>query len=222
MIRRITIVGLVSLLLLNFCLYAENPETPPSNDEVGVAITVIMDCISASLVTSCTPSNINLPCSNVSINPQTNLPIRISYFLADPFEYVKALAPPDSSGGFFSSLLSLLNSAAGDPLVTSVYVVMAARGYTPGGYLLSGNISFSFPEGVFLDDVINIWSSREDTGQSIYFKLEMRVYGTELDRPLSVSGEFDMSVDSDGGIVIKSVDIYKINGYGYRGGEFRF
>lgn len=220
MIRRITIVGLVSLLLLS-CLYAEETELPPTDAEILDSLTVIMDCVSASLVTECTDSDIDLPCSNVSMNQGSMLPRRIAYFLADPSEYVDKLAPADSGGGFFAALLSLLNSATENPLVSAVYVAMSTRDYKEGDFLLSGYISFEYPEGADLDQVLAIWSSRENTGQSIGLSVDMQVYGSKLSRPMYLSGDFSLSVDDTGDIVISSVNVYRINGYAYQGGEFR-
>ena len=220
MIRRLTIVGLVSLLLLNI-LFAEDTETPPTTEEVSSSLTVIMDCISASLVTSCTDTDISLPCCTVSLDRESKLPLRIAYFLADPSEYADALAPSDSGYGFFAALMSLLNSAVENPLVSAVYVAMSTRGYHSGGYLLSGSISFEYPEGATFDDVLTIWSTREDTGQSIALNVDMQVFGSDMPRPMSMSGSFDMSVAENGDIVIRSDGIYLINGFHYQNGEFR-
>ena len=185
------------------------------------SLMVMMDCISASLVTECTDSSIKLPCSNVSMDPNVRLPKRIAYFLADPSEYVEALAPNEGYKGFLSSFLSVLNSATENPLISAVYVSMATREYAPGDYLLSGSISFDYPEGATLNEVLAIWSSREDTGKSIGMTVDMKVYGNGLSSPLSLSGNFDMSVDKTGSIIVKSADTYLINGFTYRGGEFR-
>ena len=220
MIRRLTIVGLVSLLLIS-SLFAEETELPPTDAEVLDSLTVIMDCVSASLVTECTDSDIDLPCSNVSMNQGSKLPRRIAYFLADPSEYVDKLSPSDSNGGFFAALLSLLNSATENPLVSAVYVAMSTRGYREGDFLLSGYISFTYPEGADLDQVLAIWSSRENTGQSIGLSVDMQVYGSKLSRPMYLTGDFSLSVDDTGDIVISSVNVYRINGYAYQGGEFR-
>ena len=221
MIRRLTIVGLVSLLLFSQGLFAEENETPPTTEEVSVSLTVIMDCISASLVTSCTDTDISLPCSNVSLDYKTQLPLRIAYFLADPAEFTSALAPQDSGYGFFSVLMSLMNTAVEDPLVSAVYVAMSARGYSEGDYLLSGSISFEYPEGTTLDDLLAIWSTRMDTDQSIAINVNMQVLGSDMVRPLSVSGRFNMSVAENGDIVVRSDGTYQINGFYYQSGEFR-
>lgn len=204
------------------CLYAEEPDLAPTEEEVSVALTVIVDCLSASLVTSCTDTDIVLPCSNVQMNSSSGLPRRIAYFLADPSEYVKALAPSDSAGGFFASLLSLVNNTARNPLVSAAYLAMSTRGYTQGGYLLSGSITFSYPDGVTLEDVLELWTTRESTGdRGITMVVEMQVYGSNLSRPLSVGGRFRMLVNEDSDIVINSVGVYNINGLAYQGGEFR-
>ncbi|MBR2282227.1 MAG: hypothetical protein IJ863_06370 [Spirochaetales bacterium] len=206
---------------MNTSLYAADTEVPPSSDEVATGLTVVMDCVSASLVTECTDSGIALPCSNVSMDIESRLPIRISYFLADPFEYMKALEPKDSGTGFFSALWSLLNSATENPLTSAVYIAMATRDYSPSKYLLSGYISFDYPDGVTLDDVLAIWSSRVDTDESIIMTVDMQLYGEAILRPLYVTGEFGMSVNADGDIVIDPIGTYNINNYTYQGGQFR-
>lgn len=222
MFRRSLIAGLISLLLMTG-LYAQDEVVPPTNEEIGTALTVIMDCISASLVTECTDSPISLPCSNVQMDSETSLPRRIAYFLADPSEYTLALAPKtDSSGGFFSSFLALLSNSAENPLVSAVYIAMAARGYQQGDYLLSGSISFSYPQGATLDDVLEIWSSRNGSHEELTLVVDMQLYGNRLLRPLTVYGTFTMGLDSDRSIAIRSVGVYTINGIGYKGGEFRF
>ncbi|MCF0261421.1 MAG: hypothetical protein HUK23_00745 [Sphaerochaetaceae bacterium] len=223
MVRRLTIVGLAALLLLP-SLYANDIDisNTPTIDEVGKALTVITDCISASLVTSCTDSPISLPCNNVQINTDTKLPQRIAFFLADPSEYVTALSPNgEPSKGFFSNLIAMLNSSVQDPLVTAVYIVMSTRGYAPHDYLLSGSISFKYPEGATLQDVLSVWTTREPTNETIDMIVEMNVNGVSLERPLSVAGLFKMGVDETGDIVINSVGVYNINGLAYQGGEFR-
>ena len=221
MIRRFTIVGLVSLLLLTNVLYADELVEKPSTGDVNNSLMVILDCISASLVTECTDTTIKLPCSNVSMDPDVRLPKRIAYFLADPYEFVNALSPADSQNGFFSSFLSVLNTATENPMVSAVYVAMTTRDYHQGDFLLSGSIVFEYPEGATIEEVLNLWSAKEDNGKEINMSLDMKVYGKKLTEPISLSGDFDMSIDKSGTILIKSADTYTINGYAYLGGEFK-
>ncbi|MCQ2411465.1 MAG: hypothetical protein MJ057_00740 [Sphaerochaetaceae bacterium] len=203
-------------------LYADDEVLAPSTEEVGKALTVIMDCISASLVTECTDSPISLSCSNVQMDHETNLPRRIAYFLADPAEYVSALTPKSDSSGFFAAFFALLSNTVEDPLVSAVYLAMSTRGYHQGGYLLSGSISFTYPDGATLDDVLEIWSTRYGTKEGIMMAVDMQLYGSELTRPLVINGNFRMGLSDLGDIVVNAVDIYTINGIGYIGGEFRF
>lgn len=221
MFRRFVIAGLVSLLIVSG-LYADDEVLAPSTEEVGKALTVIMDCISASLVTECTDSPISLSCSNVQMDHETNLPRRIAYFLADPAEYVSALTPKSDSSGFFAAFFALLSNTVEDPLVSAVYLAMSTRGYHQGGYLLSGSISFTYPDGATLDDVLEIWSTRYGTKEGIMMAVDMQLYGSELTRPLVINGNFRMGLSDLGDIVVNAVDIYTINGIGYIGGEFRF
>lgn len=220
MIRRLFAVGMVSLLLLS-CLFAEETELPPTDEEVLDSLTVIMDCVSASLVTECTDTDIKLPCSIVSMVSGSQLPRRIAYFLADPSEYERKLAPAEANGGFFAALLSLLNGVTENPFVSAVYVAMSTRDYSEGDFLLSGYISFSYPDGTDLDQILAIWSSRENTGRSIGLSVDMQVYGSKLKRPMYLNGDFSLAVDDKGDIVISSLGDYRINGYAYHGGEFR-
>ena len=221
MMRRFTIIGLVSLLLLTNVLYADELADPPSPVDVNNSLMVILDCISASLVTECTDSSIKLPCSNVSMDPNVHLPKRIAYFLADPYEFVSALSPADASNGFFKSFLSVLNTATENPMVSAVYVALTTRDYHQGDYLLSGSISFKYPEGATMEEVLNILSVRENLGKSIEMTVDMNVYGKKLTEPIALNGEFDMSIDKTGTILVKSADTYTINGYAYLGGEFK-
>lgn len=222
MIRRLTIVGLVSLLLLPSCLFAEDGEAPPTSEELSQALTVIMDCVSASLVTECTATGIELPCSNVLMDSSTNLPKRISYFLADPSEYVNALAPKESGGGLFASIAMLINGAVENPMASAVYMALASRGYEPYGYFLSGYISFSYTDGVTLDDVLDMWAGHEEPAVRITMGVDMNVYGASMARPISLNGTFEMHVGQEREIVVSSIGVYSINGYGYKNGEFTF
>ena len=221
MIRRLTIVGLVSLLLLTNFLYADEVEGPPSTDDIEESLTVIMDCVSASLVTECTDTTIKLPCSNVSMDSMVHLPKRITYFLADPAEFKNAMSPSDSSTSFFASFLSVLNTAIENPMVSAVYLAMSTRGYHQGDYYLSGSITFEYPEGLTLEDILTIWSIKEETDKKIKMVVDMNLYSRKLANPVSISGSFDMSVDKNGSLLVKSADTYTINGYAYKGGEFR-
>lgn len=221
MTRRFFVFGLIVLLAFAG-LYATDSETPPTSQEVGDALTVIMDCLSASIVTSCTDSNITLPNCTVSISQTTGLPLRVAFFLADPAEYVTSMATSVEGSNFLSTLFSFLNNAMKDPLVSAVYMAMASRGYSNGEYLLSGSITFSYPNDVAFDDVFQVWTSRINTGYSIEMTVEMGVYGLKMTRPLYVNGVFNMIVNDEGDIVVKSVGEYRINSFYFVNGEFRF
>lgn len=221
MAKRCLILFLVVSLAVT-SLYANTSEPLPTTEEVSQALAVIMDCLSASLVTSCTDSNITLPNCTVSISQTSKLPLRIAYFLADPFEYCEALTPASEGSSLISTFLAFLNNTIEDPLVSAVYIVMSARGYSSGDYLLSGSINFTYPEGVSLDDVIDVWTSRVDTGQSIGMAVDIGLYGEKMERPLLVSGNFVMSVNDSGEIVVASVGEYTINSFRFQGGEFTF
>lgn len=221
MVKRILIVFL-SFLLAFSGLYADDSEALPTTEEVGQALTVIMDCLSASLVTACTNSNIKLPNCTVSISQTTNLPLRIAYFLADPAEYCDALTPATEGNGLLATFFAFLNNTIEDPLVSAVYVVMSSRGYSNGDFLLSGSINFTYPEGATLEDVIDVWTTRINTNQSIGMTVDIGLYGVKMERPLTVSGNFVMSVNDEGEVVVSSVGEYIINSYHFQGGQFRF
>ncbi len=130
--------------------------------------------------------------------------------------------PASEGNNFLSSFLFFLDKTIADPLVSAVYVVMSSRGYASGDYLLSGSINFTYPEGATLDDVIAVWTTRENINQSIEMAVDIGVYGEKMERPLTVSGTFLMSVNEAGEIVVASVGEYTINTYRFQGGEFRF
>ena len=221
MVKRCLVIFLVVSLAFT-SLYATDSDSLPTMEEVNQALTVIMDCLSASLVTSCTDTNIKLPNCTVSVSQTSKLPLRIAYFLADPYEYLEALTPASEGNNIFSSFLAFLNNTIEDPLVSAVYLVMSSRGYSSGDYLLSGSINFTYPEGATLDDVIDVWTTRVNTGQSIEMSVDIGLYGEKMTRPLLVSGSFVMSVNDSGEIVVASVGEYTINNYRFQGGEFRF
>ena len=221
MVKRILIVFLISMVAFSG-LYASDTEPLPTTEEVSQALTVIMDCLSASLVTSCTNSSIKLPNCTVSISQSSRLPLRIAYFLADPAEYCKALTPATEGSGLLSTFLAFLNNTIEDPLVSTVYVVMSSRDYANGDYLLSGSINFTYPEGATLDDVMDVWTTRVNTNQSIGMIVDIGLYGNKMERPLTVSGNFTMSVNDYGEVVVSSVGEYTINNYHFQGGQFTF
>ena len=221
MVKRCLVIFLVVSLAFT-SLYATDSDSLPTMEEVNQALAVIMDCLSASLVTSCTDTNITLPNCTVSVSQTSKLPLRIAYFLADPYEYLEALTPASEGNNIFSSFLAFLNNTIEDPLVSAVYLVMSSRGYSSGDYLLSGSINFTYPEGATLDDVIDVWTTRVNTGQSIEMSVDIGLYGEKMTRPLLVSGSFVMSVNDSGEIVVASVGEYTINNYRFQGGEFRF
>jgi hypothetical protein len=221
MVKRFLIIFLVVSLSFSG-LYASDSEPLPTTEEVSQALTVIMDCLSASLVTSCTNSSIKLPNSTVSISQTSNLPLRIAYFLADPSEYCKALTPATEGSGLLSTFLAFLNNTIQDPLLSTVYVVMSSRDYENGDYLISGSINFTYPEGATLNDVIAVWATRVNTDQSIGMNVDIGVYGEKMERPLTLAGNFVMSVNEEGQVEVSSVGEYTINGYRYQGGQFTF
>jgi hypothetical protein len=221
MVKRFLIIFLVVSLSFSG-LYASDSEPLPTTEEVSQALTVIMDCLSASLVTSCTNSSIKLPNSTVSISQTSNLPLRIAYFLADPAEYCKALTPATEGSGLLSTFLAFLNNTIQDPLLSTVYVVMSSRDYENGDYLISGSINFTYPEGATLNDVIAVWATRVNTDQSIGMNVDIGVYGEKMERPLTLAGNFVMSVNEEGQVEVSSVGEYTINGYRYQGGQFTF
>jgi len=221
MVRRCFVFFLIASFAFTG-LYATDDELPPTSQEVGDSLTVIMDCLSAAIVTSSTNSNITLSNCTVSIGQTSKLPLRVAFFLADPAEYVEALAPSAEGTSFLSTFLSFLSNAMEDPLVSAVYMAMVSRGYANGDYLLSGSITFSYPEGATFDDVMEVWTSRQNTGKSIELTVEMGVYGTKMVRPIYVAGSFTMQVNDDGEIVVRSNGEYKINSFTFVNGEFRF
>lgn len=223
MLRRIVIAALICIFISPI-LSAEDMQAP-SNEEFATALTVIMDCVSASLVTECTDSGIVLPCSSIQIEGSTNLPKRLAYFLADPAEFMVSLTPKvEGTNKFLASVFSFLTSSAENPLVSAVYIAMSLRGYREGDFLLSGSITFDYPKGATLDGIIDVWSQRVGSCESILMNVDMQVYGNALGRPMTVCGEFEMhlSESGEGDIVISSIGAYTINGIAFVGGEFRF
>ncbi len=148
--------------------------------------------------------------------------MRVAFFLADPAEYLTALAPSVEGSNFLSTFFSFLNNAIKDPLITAVYMAMYSRDYSNGDYLLSGSITFSYPNDVSFDDVFQVWTSRTNTGYSIEMTVEMGLYGLKMTRPLYLSGVFTMSVNDEGDIVVQSVGEYRINNFYFVNGEFKF
>ena len=88
-----------------------------------------------------------------------------------------------------------------------------------------GDFGLNFYTGNFRVGAVTLYNPqgydpREAFGLGA-LKVDMQVFGSSFERPLTLYGVFDMSVDRTGDIVVKSRDVYTINGYGFQGGEFR-
>jgi len=221
--RRILIYVLIILLPATLCAFDRDSEMPGEED-ISKALTVIVDCITSSLASQYASTTVELPCSSFSIDTNTLLPQRIAYFLADPSDFQRVIASAlDMDGGnIFSTLFSAVRRSVNDPYLAAVSYMLGSRGYQMSDYLVSGSITFSYPEGTTFDTISGVLSRRIPSEDFSNVSLNLSLYGLRMDLPMYISGVFTVSVDEGGSIVVNSVDAYWINDYCFAGGSFRF
>ncbi len=208
------------LLLLLMPVFSE----PPSEDDVAVTLTVMLDCLNSSLCAEYSPVDLELPCSTVSVDPATGLPQRIAYFLADPSDYdnVFAKALAGGSGNFWSSLFSVVSKGVSDPFLARVSYTLSSRGYKVSDYLLSGAVTFSYPDGTTLEQIKKVWLERGKAENCMNITMNLSLYGLKMAQPMTIAGDFTLSVNDEGLAIVRSVGQININGYNLASGEFSF
>ncbi len=213
------------LLLLLVPVFSDGAfPAPPSEKDVAVTLTVILDCLNSSLCAEYSPVELDLPCSTVSTDPATGLPQRIAYFLADPSDYdnVLAKALAGGSGNFWSSIFSVVSKGTADPFLAKVSYTLSSRNYKVSDYLLSGAVTFSYPEGTTLEQIKKVWLEREKADDCMNISMNLGLYGLKMPEPMTIAGDFTLSVGDDGLVVVRSAGQININGYNLAFGEFSF
>lgn len=214
---------ILTVVLMSSPAFAEDI-VPVDEKSVNQALTVVVDCLSAAIASNYSAKNLSMPSTIVSTDPETNLPQRIAFLLADPAAFVTTMQSSigNLNQNLFVSLMSLLTKSVTDPLVSAAYFAMASREYKQSDYLVSGFVSFSYPEDATLEELTKIWISRSSGKGSLGLSLDLSIIGNKMDNPVDISGNFEISIDEKGSMVISSIDSYSINGLYFTGGLFRF
>lgn len=213
----------LTVLLVSSGVFAEDV-VPVDEKSVNQALTVVVDCLSAAIASNYSANEISMPSTIISVDQKTNLPQRIAFLLADPSAFVATMQSfvGNSNQNLFVSLMSLITKSVTDPLVSAAYFAMASREYKQSDYLISGFVSFSYPENATLEELTEIWVNRSSEDGSLGLSLDLSIFGNKMQTPVDISGNFEISVDKNGSMVISSIDSYSINGLYFTGGLFRF
>lgn len=194
-----------------------------SSETVTQALNAFLDCVSAEIVCNYSKVPFSMPSSSLSVYPETQLPARISFFLADPAEFVEAIQTKvKGEGSFLSNLWSFLNKSEEDPFVTALYLALSTKEYKDSDYIINGSINFAYPDSTSIATLTSIWVDRVPTDGAIEMDVEISVLGKKLSSPLLVSGNFEIYVNNERKIEVSSVDEYTLNGVTYSGGVFHF
>lgn len=227
MVKRIS-ATVALLLIVCFSVFANDSTEQvenafPSDEDLNNALSVIMDCLSATVAASYSPSDIVLPSCSISFSPETGLPLRFAYFLADPYTFEQALGKGIGlQNSFFSAIVSLLQKSQQDPLLSAVYLTISSHSYDVNKYILSGFMSLSYPDRITIDEIANFLMSRQHIDKTINIDLNLSVIKVKTGQPVNIEGSFRMETDENGSIVVIPVRLYKINGKTFEGGKFLF
>lgn len=175
------------MVLLVFGVYAEEA----SREDVEKVFNVFTDCLTAAIVSEYSEPRIELPCVSISKDPSSGLPQRVAFFLADPSDYVKELAP-----GFRKKNLNEELIAVGK--------IMEEKDYQMSDYLLSGSVILTFTEGQTPETVIAYLSEKTAAENFVKLTVSLGVFGFKLEHPLLIEGNFDVSIDDEGYVVFRS------------------
>ena len=175
------------MVLLCFGIYAE--EAP--REDIEKAFNVFTDCLTAALVGEYSVPRNEMPCVSIQRDPSTDLPFRVAFFLADPSDYAKELAP-----GFRKKTQNAQLAAVGK--------ILESRNYQMSDYLLSGSVMLSYSEGQTPESVMNALAEKTATGRLARLTVSLGIFGFKLEFPLLIEGDFDISIDDEGFVVFSS------------------
>ena len=212
MVKRI-LLFLFAVSILIPCVYADQAPAP---EKVEVAFIVMADCINASLASEYSPVNISLPSITMSVDGVTRLPLRLSFFLADPVDIRQAIAVSVSSRQrFLSNLFSVEVTVSQDGYLFDIGEIMSTREYRFSDYLLTGSVDFYFPQDMDVESFVRILRTRSHTDDFMKVELNLGIYEAKDQLSIFVEGAFLVSVDTEGTLVVACEDGYKVNGFAY-------
>lgn len=218
MVKRI-LVFLFAIAAVFSPVYAQQAPDP---EKVEAAFMVIADCVNASLACGISPVNVELHSVTRSVDGETSLPVRYAFFLADPGDIRNSIDSYASAfrQSFFSNLFSVEVTVARDSYLVDIGETLASREYRMSDYLLTGSVTFSFPEDMDAESLDYILRTRPQTEDFMKVGLNLGLFGTKVDGSLFIEGEFCVSVAGDGSLLFTCENGYKVNGISYEAQTF--
>ena len=193
-------------------------------EEEQKAMETIIDCVSSAFVSEYSTTRVTLPCTSIVMDQELDLPQRISFFLADPADFVQEMSKyTTSNGNVLVSILSIFNKTSSDPFLSAMYLLLTSKGYEQNEYLINGSIAFKYLQGTTIEQLSDIWISRKaDPEEVLPINMNLVVYGKGLVQPVSISGSFMVFIDEQGLINIKPDDFFLLDGKEIRDVIFKF
>lgn len=187
------------------------------------ALTATLDSLYTSISSSLSDSTVTMPSTSVSIDEETRLPKRVSFFLADPHDYMTALsnATIPSSQNLIQNLMNMIIRPQADPVLLEVRSYLSSRSYRQGDYILSGSVNFFYPENMTLQDLAAVWRGNETDTQPLRVTVSLTMFGSALGQDISITGTFEIRDTSDGLLSFSSIGTYTINESSYTDGFFQ-
>ncbi len=190
--------------------------------DVSKGITVILDCISTSIVGEYTLKNISLPSSSIYVDTKTNLPHRISFFLVDPADFFEIIEKYIKT---YTASFNLSSDAEElSPVLISLRDNLSSKHYSHSDYFLTGSVIISYPVELDLEEIYEIFDKSFDFIDeviNIRLDLDLVLFGFEMENPMSVSGIFNLKIDGKE-VVFTSIDNYEINNIIYPERIYKF
>ncbi len=217
--KRLVAVFLLFILLFS-TVHADDFQQDP---DLSKAMPVIVDVVTVAMVANYGETKVYLPSMGIS-SSESGLPTRISFFLTDPAAFTKSIAKALGldNKDLISAIISSFNSTISDPVLSAVYYSLLSKNYKVGNYLISGNLLLTFPEDVSHMTLEELMSADLSNSDPILIQSNLNVYGSELSKPVSITGVFSLDVEEKTHVVLRPVNEYMINNNLVTGGEFRF
>lgn len=221
MTKKIVLFMMAALIFI-YPVIADDTRTLPAYEEMTKVLDVITDCFSTTIASIYSSYPVVLPSCSVSMDTQSNLPARVSYFLADPYQFQASLKNASAiQGNLINTIIALLQNQEKDPLISASYMNLVSKNYQQSQFYLSGYIIFGYPGNTTLENLSSLLLSREYSGSSVELNLSLNVIQANRP-PISVSGIFEMTLKEDGKISVSPLNSYLLNGNRVEGGSYTF
>lgn len=215
--KKILSAIIIISLFSGFFVFAQDTNIEISSDNAKT-ITAIIDCLSAAVASNISSTTVSLPSTTVSNDPDTLLPQRISFFLADPSVYLTVMSKTNS-GNILSSLVKFMSHSISDPVLAKAYRPMSDRAYKRSDYLLNGYVNLTYPDNSNYESIREIWINRTPSKNSITLAINLKVNGNAVKEPVSIAGIFNVCINEEGILTVSS-DAFTINETSYTEGIF--